>query len=190
MKHIGILAIQGDFEKHRQILQKLGYRAEEIRTDKELDQSDALIIPGGESTTFMRLLHDFNLVPALKKFAGEKPVFGTCAGCIILASDVDQLPFPPLAVLKIKVQRNAYGRQRESFVGDVHLDIPGYKEKYEGVFIRAPKIETTVKEIKVLARYKDDIVMVASGRTLVCTFHPELTTDTVIHKYFLDEFVT
>jgi 5'-phosphate synthase pdxT subunit len=189
LNNIGILAIQGDFEKHKQIIQELGYHSYEIRDEDQLSKTDALIIPGGESTTFMRLLHEFKLTQALKEYAQNKPVFGTCAGCIILASGVDDLPYPPLDLIDIVVQRNAYGRQRESFIDDIRLDLPEYQGLYEGVFIRAPKIIKAGNAVTVLAKHGNDPVMVSSNGILACTFHPELTEDTLIHKYFLDVYV-
>jgi 5'-phosphate synthase pdxT subunit len=189
LKKIGILAIQGDFDKHKQFVQELGYDGKDIRTSEQLAATDALIVPGGESTTFMRLLHEFNLIEAIQKYAAEKPVFGTCAGCIILASAVDHLPYPPLALIDIHIKRNAYGRQRESFIDDIVLNLPEYQGRYAGVFIRAPKIIKVGNTIKVLARHGEDPVMVSSNGILVCTFHPELTMDRVIHSYFLKNFV-
>jgi 5'-phosphate synthase pdxT subunit len=190
LKKIGILAIQGDFDKHIQLVRELGFESSEVRSREQLDKTDALIIPGGESTTFMRLLHEFNLTKVLQRYAAKRPVFGTCAGCIILASDVDHLPFPPLAVIDIHIKRNAYGRQRESFIDDVALDLPEYHGNYAGVFIRAPKIVEIGNNVKVLAKHGDDPVMVSSDGILVCTFHPELTAGSVIHRYFLHTIVT
>jgi 5'-phosphate synthase pdxT subunit len=188
LKKIGILAIQGDFEKHKKIIQELGCGGYEIRNREELREMDALVIPGGESTTFIRILYAFNLTETLKEFGATRPVFGTCAGCIVLASGVDRLPQPPLGLIDIHVQRNAYGRQRESFIDDVTLDLPD-KKSFRGVFIRSPKIIGTGKHIKTLAKHGNDPVMVASDNILVCTFHPELTTDNAIHTYFLEQFI-
>jgi 5'-phosphate synthase pdxT subunit len=188
LKKVGILAIQGDFEKHKEIVEQLGYIGYEVRNAGELSQTDALIIPGGESTTFIRLFYEFNLTEALKEYAATHAIFGTCAGCIVLASDVDRLPQPPLGIIDITVKRNAYGRQKESFIDDVVLEFPG-KKSFRGVFIRAPKIINMGQKITILARHRNEPVMVASGNILVCTFHPELTTDHTIHRYFLDKFV-
>jgi len=190
LKKIGILAIQGDFDKHIRLVRELGFDSSEIRNEEQLAQTDALIIPGGESTTFMRLLHEFNLTEVIQRYASEKPVFGTCAGCIILATGADHLPYPPLAMIDIHVKRNAYGRQRESFIDEIMLDLPEHQGRYTGVFIRAPRIIKKGKNVKVLAKHGDDPVMVSSNGILACTFHPELAMDHVIHRYFLNKYVT
>lgn len=189
MKNIGILAIQGDFEKHGQIVRRLGHNAVEIRTDKELMQTDALIIPGGESTTFLKLFHEFNLRDAISRYAKKNPIMGTCAGLIILSKQAHPLPYKPLGLIDIVVDRNAYGRQRESFINDIDLLLNGKISKYPGIFIRAPKICKIGPNINVLAKFKDDIVLASSKNILVATFHPELTDNTQIHEYFIENFI-
>ena len=189
MKKIGILAIQGDFERHGNILGKLKVKVLQVRTEGELKQTDGLVIPGGESTTFLKLFQEFKLEKSIKEYAKNKPILGTCAGLIILSKEAKPLPYKPLGLIDIKVFRNAYGRQRESFVDDIDLNINGKASKYPGVFIRAPKIIQIGQNVKVLARHKDDIVLVSQQNILAATFHPELTDNTEIHKYFIDDFI-
>jgi 5'-phosphate synthase pdxT subunit len=190
MSHIGVLAIQGDFDKHRRMLQKLGQQVSEVRTAAELNMTDALIIPGGESTTLVKFFHDFGLGKAIQHYAADHPVMGTCAGLIVLAQSADHLPYRSLNLIDLTVKRNAYGRQRESFTAEIQLSLNGTDSGYQGVFIRAPKIDRCGKTIRILGQYNGEVVMAASGTILVCTFHPELTDDARIHKFFLDAFVT
>jgi 5'-phosphate synthase pdxT subunit len=189
VKKIGILAIQGDFERHGQILSKLKVNILHVKTESELKQTDGLIIPGGESTTFLRLFQEFKLEKSIKEYAKNKPILGTCAGLIILSKEAQPLPYKPLGLIDIKVSRNAYGRQRESFVDNIDLYLNGKANKFPGVFIRAPKIIQTGQKVKVLARHKNDIVLASQKNILVATFHPELTDKTEIHKYFIDNFI-
>jgi 5'-phosphate synthase pdxT subunit len=187
VKTIGILAIQGDFERHARIIHSMGHQSLEVRTLDELKKTEALIIPGGESTTFIRLFHEFNLCSGIKEYARQHPIMGTCAGLIVLCSETDLLPFEPLGLIDVKVERNAYGRQRESFIDHIQMFLNGSKaESFEGVFIRAPKISKIGSTVKVLARHKDDIVMVANSNILAATFHPELTGNPKIHQYFIE----
>ncbi len=188
MKTIGILAIQGDFERHVRIIKALGHSPAEIRTLYELSRTDALIIPGGESTTFLRLFNEFDLTDGLKTYAKNHPIMGTCAGLIILSREADHLPFKPLGLLDITVKRNAYGRQRESFIADIELFLNGTTKKTPGVFIRAPKISHIGNDVKVHARYKDNAVLVSSKNIMAATFHPELTDNYDIHRYFVENF--
>lgn len=191
MKKIGLLAIQGDFEKHKQIIEKLGHSTIEIRTSFELDKTDALIMPGGESTTILKLINQSDLKNALVNYAKSRPIMGTCAGLILLANDVNELPGSSLKLIDIGVKRNAYGRQRESFIDKISINLNGTSNsEFLGVFIRAPKIIKQGKNIQILGRYKGDPVMVSNGKILVCTFHPELTEDVRIHKYFLENFLS
>lgn len=189
MKNIGILAIQGDFEKHANVVISLGHRAIEVRTLDELALTDALIIPGGESTTFVRIFNHFNMAESLVRYAKTHPVMGTCAGLIILSREADNLPFKTLNLIDITTKRNAYGRQKESFIDTIDLTLNGKVDQIEGVFIRAPKIDQVGENIEILARHKSDIVMVRSENILAATFHPELTNDKRIHKYFIDNFI-
>jgi 5'-phosphate synthase pdxT subunit len=186
---IGVLAIQGDFYKHCLAIETLKHKAIEVRKTEDLSTIDALIIPGGESTTFVRLFAEFNLSDDIVDFATKHPIMGTCAGLIVLSKKVDHLPFKPLGLIDITVKRNAYGRQKESFVDDITLCLNGKEKAFPGVFIRAPKIDQIGSRVKVLAKHKSDIVMVESSNILVATFHPELTENSEIHRYFIDNFI-
>lgn len=185
MQTIGILALQGDYEKHRQAVEKLNEKTLLIRDSDELLKCDRLIIPGGESTTFLHLVEKLNLRDLLLDFARKKPVFGTCAGLIFLSRSAEKLPFPPLGIIDIIADRNAYGRQVDSFVDNIQLNLNGEKSLFEGFFIRAPKIKSVGNNIKILAYHNDDPVLVESKNILAATFHPELTDDLRIHHYFL-----
>jgi 5'-phosphate synthase pdxT subunit len=189
VKTIGILAIQGDFERHGRIIKALGHSPAEVRTLNEISRTDALIIPGGESTTFLRLFNEFDLTDGIKTYARDHPILGTCAGLIILSREADNLPFNPLGLLDITVKRNAYGRQRESFITDIELFLNGTMKKTPGVFIRAPKISYIGNNVKVHARYKNDAVLVSSTNIMAATFHPELTNNYDIHGYFIENFI-
>jgi 5'-phosphate synthase pdxT subunit len=189
VKKIGILAIQGDFEKHAILLKKLGEEVSEVRTEEEIRGTDALIIPGGESTTFLKLFQEFNLEESIREYAKKKPIMGTCAGLIILSKEAHPLPYKPLGLIDIIVERNAYGRQRESFIDDIDLYLNGESKKFPGVFIRAPKISKIGKNVHVLAHHNDNIVLASSENILVATFHPELTDNTQVHKFFISNFI-
>jgi 5'-phosphate synthase pdxT subunit len=189
MQTIGILALQGDFDKHRKAVEKLGHRAILVKDVKSLEICNRLIIPGGESTTFLHLIDELELREPLISFAGKKPVFGTCAGLIVLSKSAEKLPYPPLGIIDITADRNAYGRQVDSFVDDISLQLNGKEAGFEGVFIRAPKIRIMGKSVKSLAFYKNDVVMAKSGNIMVATFHPELTDDLRIHEYFIKKLV-
>jgi len=189
MQPVGVLAIQGDFEKHKSMLLSLGWEVVEVRTPEQLFATQALIIPGGESTTLVKFFKEFKLDKAIRQYAAAHPVMGTCAGLIVLAKKVDNITSNLLGLIDIEVRRNAYGRQKESFVDQIQINLNGSTSTFEGVFIRAPRISHYDKKIKILGKYKDDVVMAASDNILVCTFHPELTTDTRIHNYFLKFFL-
>ncbi|HFE52746.1 MAG TPA: pyridoxal 5'-phosphate synthase glutaminase subunit PdxT [Bacteroidetes bacterium] len=182
---IGVLALQGDFAKHQAMLTRLGAEAPEIRLPGELKDLDGLVVPGGESTTFSKLMKETGVWDALRFFANSHPIFGTCAGLIILANELVNQQVETLRLLDVAVQRNAYGRQRESFVGPITLNLDGDTSTYPGVFIRAPKIVRLGKGVQTLGRHGDDPVLVRSGNILAATFHPELTDDTRIHAYFI-----
>lgn len=181
MKTVGILALQGDFDAHRKAVERAGGRAIEVRTAQELESCDGLIVPGGESTTMLKLLDIEKLTEPLRQFAARKPVFGTCAGAILLARSVTHPVQPSLNLIDIEVARNAYGRQIDSRVARV--DAQG--REMEAVFIRAPKIRRVGPESKILAVYNGDPVWVEQGRHMVTTFHPELTDDPRVHQAFL-----
>ncbi len=185
-KRVGVLALQGDFEAHQKALQRAGAEAVQVRTPEELRQVQGLVIPGGESTTMLRLLHAANLMQPLKEFGETKPIYGSCAGAILLATDVINPQQESLKLVDIGVQRNAYGRQLDSRVVRIPMD----SGEMEAVFIRAPIIFRVGKDAKVLARYNGDPVLVEQGRHLVSTFHPELTNDTRVHQLFLDKIAS
>jgi 5'-phosphate synthase pdxT subunit len=189
-KTIGILALQGDYEKHAEVVKKLNYDVEFIRDAASLNKCDALIIPGGEYTTFLNLIERLDLRNPLIEFGKCKPVMGTCAGLIIMANETDDLDFEPLKLIDIKVHRNAYGRQINSFVDKIDLNLNDTVSQFEGVFIRAPKIISTNSNVKPLAYHDHDIVMAENRNILVASFHPELTEDDTVHKYFLKKFVS
>lgn len=182
---IGILAMQGAFREHAAALRKCGCDTVEIRKPADLEAIDALIIPGGESTTIGKLLNDYGLTePILAKARNGLPVFGTCAGAILLAKDLVDSDQPRLGLMDIKVRRNAYGRQVDSFEVDVDVPVLG-KEPFPAVFIRAPRIEDAQPGVEVLARYREGIILARQGNLLAATFHPELTEDLRLHRYFL-----
>ncbi|MFN0105493.1 MAG: pyridoxal 5'-phosphate synthase glutaminase subunit PdxT [Bryobacteraceae bacterium] len=182
MAHIGVLALQGDYEKHARALERAGAQVSEVRTASELAAVDGLVIPGGESTTMLKLLDRESLFEPLRKFGSSKPIFGTCAGAILLAAKVENPEQPSLGLVDIDVRRNGYGRQLDSRVAQV--DGEGFG-KLEAVFIRAPIIRKTGPGVHILASYKGDPVLVEQGRHLVATFHPELSGDDRVHAYFL-----
>jgi 5'-phosphate synthase pdxT subunit len=183
MKKVGVLALQGDFEAHQKALQRAGAEAVQVRTPDELNQVEGLVIPGGESTAMLRLLHAANLTQPLKEFGQSKPIFGTCAGAILLASEVINPEQESLKLMDIGVQRNGYGRQLDSRV----VRIPTGSGELEAVFIRAPIIRRVGNSATVLASYNGDPVLVEQGRHMVSTFHPELTQDTRVHEMFLNK---
>ena len=187
---IGVLASQGAFVEHIAVLNKLGVEALPVRLPRQLAGLDGLIIPGGESTSISKLMLDYNLVSEVKKLADEGlPIFGTCAGMIMLASDVSGSKVEPLGLMKIKIRRNAFGRQSESF--ETNLSIPALgKKPFPCVFIRAPIIEQSNSNVEILARLDDGTSVAArQGKLLVSAFHPELTDDTRFHQYFLNIIV-
>lgn len=186
MPRIGVLALQGDFEAHRAALERAGAEAVEVRTAAGLNEVDGLVIPGGESTTMLKLIEAENLFEPLREFGKAKPVFGTCAGAILLAKEVLSPQQPSLGLVDLTVERNAYGRQIDSRIVTLHPEPEaGLPENLEAVFIRAPVIRRIGKGVSVLAQYGDDAVLVEQGRHLIATFHPELTADASIHRRFL-----
>lgn len=180
---IGVLALQGDFEAHGRALRKAGAHPVEVRTAADLQAVDGLIIPGGESTTMLKLLRVENLFEPLLEFGQSKPIFGTCAGAILLASEVTHPQQESLGLMDLTVERNGYGRQIDSRV--VEIDVEGRKS--EAVFIRAPIIRRVGAGVHVLATYLDSPVLVEQGRHMVATFHPELTADASIHERFVNK---
>jgi len=184
---IGVLALQGAFEVHQHRLHQLGVRAPLVRTARELDAVDALILPGGESTTMSRLLNTSGLFDVLKgRLTDGMAVFGTCAGMILCATEVldarpDQRGFD---LIDITVRRNGYGRQLDSFEADI--DVDGLDPAFHAVFIRAPLVERVGADVEILARHDDVPVLVRGGRCTVAAFHPELTDDTRLHELFVE----
>ncbi len=182
---VGLLAFQGDYTAHRNILHKLDAETIEVRTGNELEKITHLVIPGGESTTFLKLLEFHNLTDLLRKHVlYGKPVLVTCAGLILLAKDVRYPRQESLGILDISVERNAYGRQVDSFTANFEVSILNDK-KFNGVFIRAPRIIRTGEGVEVLASLDGDPVMIRQGNILGLTFHPELTEDVRIHEMFV-----
>ena len=182
---IGVLALQGDFDLHRKALDRAGADSAEVRLPGQLETAAGLIIPGGESTTLLKLLDAWDFVPSLEKFhAAGKPIFGTCAGMILLAREVSNPSQFSLGFIDVAVERNAYGRQKESFetVGTARLN--GGPAPLKMVFIRAPRIRRLGPDVTPLAHHGGECVMARQGSVLVAAFHPELTEETAVHDYF------
>jgi len=178
---IGVLALQGDFDAHRKRLEELGAKVVLVRKPEQLDEIDGLVIPGGESSTFLKLLGASGF-EKLKEFVRVKPTFGTCAGAILLAKEVENPKQEGLGVLDVRIRRNAYGRQLESSIREGKFGT----SPIEMVFIRAPKIERVGPGVEVIATEGKDPVAVRQGRVMAATFHPELSDDTRVHQAFLD----
>jgi 5'-phosphate synthase pdxT subunit len=209
MKTVGVLALQGDFEAHRKAIERAGARAVEVRTAAELVLCDGLIIPGGESTTMLKLLDAGKLTGAVSEFASRKPVYGSCAGAILLAKEVTRPAQASLGLMDIDVERNGYGRQIDSRIAEIGIDLgnaaggiagrglngdfenaAGDKiacPTIEAVFIRAPIIRRVGEGARVLASYQGDPVWVEQGRHMVTTFHPELTEAGRVHRWFVEK---
>lgn len=185
---IGVLALQGAFREHRLAFARLGVDAVEVRLPSHLDGLQALVVPGGESTTMAKLMLSYRLDGAIAAFhAAGGAVWGTCAGAILIARDVVGRPEQPrLDLIDLAVARNAYGRQVASFEAD--LEVAGLDRPFRGVFIRAPRIVSTGPGVEVLARHAGDVVAAASSRVLATVFHPELAGDDRLHALFLDRF--
>jgi len=186
---IGVLALQGDFAEHIAVLKRLGVDAIEVRLPEHLKPLDGLIIPGGESTTIGKLAADFGLIEPLRAFGRRHAIWGTCAGAIFLSKDVSR-DQPLLGLMDIKVARNAFGRQVDSFEADLEIpelaQVSGRQEPFHAIFIRAPIIEAVFGEAQPLATLADGrIVAARQGHLLATSFHPELTADTRLHAYFL-----
>ncbi len=183
-KKVGVLALQGAFVEHQAALARCGAGANQVRSAQELDHVEALIIPGGESTTIGKLMQAYGLLEPIRRRCTEgMPIWGTCAGMILLAREVVDMDQVGLGLMDISVKRNAFGRQVESFETELHIDgLPPSR----GVFIRAPYVERVWGKTRILSQYEDKIVMVREGNLLATAFHPELTDDTSIHRYFLE----
>lgn len=183
--NIGVMALQGDFALHAKALDRIGVASTEVRMPGQLDDVGGLIIPGGESTTLLKLLDAWDFVPALGKFhAAGKPIFGTCAGLILLAREVENPAQPSLGLIDITVERNAYGRQKESFEAVGESDLGEGPAPLPMVFIRAPRIRRLGPGVAALAHHRGECVMARQGWVLVASFHPELTERATVHEYF------
>jgi len=187
---IGVLALQGDFSEHISMLKKIGVDTAEVRLPKHLDGLNGLIIPGGESTTIGKLAVAYDLMEPLRQFGKDRAIWGTCAGAIFLSKDISRADQPLLGLMDIKVQRNAFGRQVDSFETDLEIEelmkATGTEHPYHAVFIRAPLIESVHGNAKILSALDDGrIVAAQEGRLLATSFHPELTSDTRFHEYFV-----
>ena len=181
-KTVGVLALQGAFDAHLRALRDVGAHSRLVRTREELEQCDALVLPGGESTTMLKMLHEEDLLSSLAAFAREKPVLATCAGVILLARQVTHPEQESLGILDLAVERNGYGRQIDSRI--THLEWSD-GPPLEAVFIRAPVIHSTGEAVKTLASRDGHPVLVSQGKHLAATFHPELTQDRRVHQLFL-----
>jgi 5'-phosphate synthase pdxT subunit len=190
VSRIGVLSLQGDFACHRAALERLGCDAVRVTLPRDLDGVAALVMPGGESTTMLRLLEATGLRAPIEAFVRERPVLGTCAGLILLAREADRLPFPPLGALDVSIHRNGYGRQIDSFSAPLRASFA--PENLQGVFIRAPRIRRIGPGVEIVARRlfddgEDEIVGVRSGQVVGLCYHPELTSDVTTHRWFLSQ---
>jgi 5'-phosphate synthase pdxT subunit len=191
-KPVGLLTLQGDYDKHRQVFRSLGRETFDVRRPGELAEVSCLVIPGGESTTLTRLMDRVGLREPLLDFASRKPMMGTCAGLIMLASRLtgekrSDYGVEPLGLLDCTVMRNGYGRQIDSFTAPLSLDrLDGSADPFPAVFIRAPRITAVGPDTEVVVSYNDEPVVIRQGRLLGIAFHPELTDDLRIHQAFLD----
>lgn len=183
---IGVLALQGDFALHEKALERIGEKSVEVRKPSELDGVDGLIIPGGESTTLLKLIDEWDFGPALRSFhEAGRPIFGTCAGLILVVREVERPKQPSLGFIDITAERNAYGRQKESFEATGETALNGERKPLAMVFIRAPRITRVGPKVTPLAFHQAECVMAREGSVLVASFHPELTDDPTVHRYFL-----
>lgn len=185
VKVIGVLALQGAFAKHEATIRKLGEKPLEVRKARDLFECDALIIPGGESTVIFRQLDFIELRNPIQEFGKEKPIFGTCAGLILMSKKVLNDPLVPFGMLDVEVERNAFGRQAESFKTEVELETSPPQD-ISAIFIRAPRIRSVGPEVKVLASYEGEPILVNQGLHWGATFHPELTDELAVHRLFLE----
>ena len=188
-KRIGVLALQGDFAEHKKMLQELGVEAPSVRLPRDLDDLDGLIIPGGESSTIGKLMRDYELMTPISRLAHNNfPIMGTCAGMVILSRESNCLDFEPIGAIDIETERNAFGRQVDSF--EIDIPIPALNSRgraFHAIFIRAPLIKTAGQEVNIIARLPDGTGIAAQqGKILVASFHPELTDDLRLHSYFLN----
>ena len=185
---IGVLALQGAYQKHIDSLSRLGVESRLIRKAAELESCSGLIIPGGESTTMSLLIQESGMFQPLQSFAQSRPVMGVCAGMILMAESVDDDRVTPLQILPFRALRNHYGSQVHSFTANIKLDFDSSGDPLKAHFIRAPGVTDLGEGVEVLARYDDEIIMIGKDRHLALSFHPELTGDTRIHRYWLNQF--
>lgn len=184
MIKIGVLGLQGAIREHVKALETSGVEVSVVKRTEDLDGLDGLVMPGGESTTMRKLIDRYEMFKPLQEFANSgKPVFGTCAGMILMAKEIEGYEHGHLEIMDIKVHRNGFGRQRESF--EVALDIKGIVDDYVAVFIRAPYIMSVGEGVEVISSFQDKIVAAKQGQFLACAFHPELTDDNRMHQYFV-----
>jgi 5'-phosphate synthase pdxT subunit len=181
---VGVLALQGDYQKHQQMLDRIGVASYAVRTSDDFARVDRLIIPGGESTVIADLLRRFELEEAFSSFIRSRPVWGTCAGMILLAARVNDETVNPYGVIDIDVDRNGYGRQYSSDIYPAHIELDGVAEELPLVFIRAPRVTRVGAGVKVLLTHKGDPVVLTQKNVLVSAFHPELTSSTLLHRHF------
>lgn len=185
MIKIGVLALQGAVAEHLDMIRKAGAEGVEVKRTWQLADLDGLILPGGESTTIGKLMRDYDFIDAIRQFAAEgKPLFGTCAGMIVMAKRIAGQENAHLELMDITARRNAFGRQRESFETD--LAVKGIHDRVRAVFIRAPLIEEVGPGVEVLSEFRGQIVAARQGNLLACSFHPELTDDASMHAYFIE----
>lgn len=183
---IGVLALQGDFQSHIRVFQALDVATREVRNIQDLDGCDALVLPGGESTTMTRQMEFSGLTEAVRSFAETKPLLGTCAGLILMSQQEATNHVLGLGLLNLQVDRNAYGSQLDSFSTEIELHLSEKKHRFNAIFIRAPRIQSCDRtKVQVLAEYEGSPVLVRQGMHMGTTFHPELTQDFIIHRYFL-----
>ena len=188
-KAVGVLALQGAYQKHIDMLHALGVPAHTVRQPHELEDCSALIIPGGESTTISLLIQKNGLYKPIKAFAENHPVMGVCAGMIMMATEVDDDRVTPLGLIPFKALRNHYGRQVHSFTTDIELDFGSKGPAFPAIFIRAPGVDKLLDDVQILARMNnDEAVILSKGHHLALSFHPELTDDSRIHAYWLSRF--
>lgn len=185
---IGVMALQGAFGKHLSALSSLGVSSTAVRTPEELRKCDGLIIPGGESTTMAKQMSYIGLWKSIKSFAETRPVFGTCAGLILMAKEVTEItPYAPLGLFDVTVSRNAYGRQSDSFSSDITIQLPmDIPTSQKAIFIRAPRIESWGEGVEVLATLHEKPILIQQGLHIGASFHPELAESLEIHKYFAE----
>lgn len=186
---VGVLGLQGDFALHQKALKRVGVDSRIVRYPEEMELCHGLILPGGESTTFIKLLKKTGLFNGIRKFAEVYPLMGTCAGLIVLATRITNEDFETLGLIDVEIERNSYGRQVDSFIDKIHIPMFEDKPEVEGVFIRAPRIRSLGNGVEPMGFHGDDVVMARNERILAMTFHPELTKDSRIHRFFVEEMI-